>query len=114
MRAVGRRFAADGGGRALDDRTLDVRLEQPAGFFPLLLALFVTYPLARRVVEGGGQPWTDIENRVANVPYGLIQWQRGEMMVFEENPFYHGLRRGNIGRIEAPVINEYESLLKKF
>ncbi|HLE22692.1 MAG TPA: ABC transporter substrate-binding protein [Anaerolineales bacterium] len=112
--AEGEGSASDVGVRALDDRTLDVRLEQPAGFFPLLLALFVTYPLARRVVEGGGQPWTDIENLVGNGPYRLIQWQRGEMMVFEENPFYHGLRRGNIGRIEAPVINEYESLLKKF
>jgi len=102
------------GVQALDDRTLDVRLEQPAGFFPLLLATFVTYPLPRSVVEGRSQPWTEAKFLVGNGPFRLVEWQRGRKMIFETNPFYDGLRPGNVGRIEAPVIGDYEPLLKQF
>ncbi|MBM2843306.1 MAG: 4-phytase, partial [Anaerolineales bacterium] len=110
----GKAQASEIGVQALDDRTLDVRLEQPAGFFPLLLAHTSTYPLPRRVVEGSRQPWTDVENLVGNGPYRLTEWRPGERMVFERNPYYRGLARGNVGRIEAPVIGDYGPLLELF
>ena len=46
------------GVRALDDRTLEARLDRPAGYFPQLLTHPVTFPLPRWVVEGDRQPWT--------------------------------------------------------
>lgn len=105
---------SDVGVRALDDRTLEVRLEEPQGFFPLLLSMFVTYPLPRTVVDGPRQPWTEIESLVGNGPFRLAEWRRGEKMTFEPNPFYRGLRRGNVARIDAPVIGDYETVLVQF
>src|SRR3990172_5563029 len=110
----GKAQASEIGVQALDDRTLDVRLEQPAGFFPLLLAHTSTYPLPRRVVEGSRQPWTDVENLVGNGPYRLTEWRPGERVGFGRNPAYRGLARGNVGRIEAPVIGDYGPLLELF
>jgi len=98
----------------VDDRTLDVRLEQPAAFFPLLQTHSVTYPLPRRVVEGERQPWSAVGTLVGNGAYRLVEWERGQRLVFERNPFYRGLVRGNVGRVEAPVIHDYETPLKSF
>ncbi|MEK6588741.1 MAG: peptide ABC transporter substrate-binding protein, partial [Chloroflexota bacterium] len=112
--AEGKVPSAEVGVRAVDDLTLAVRLEQPAAFFPLLLTHSVTYPLSRRVVEGERQPWTAVENLVGNGAFRLAEWEAGQVMVFERNPFYRGLARGNVGRIEAPVIADYEALLRAF
>ena len=118
--AHGREFSegkapvTDFGVRAVDDRTLEVRLEQPAGYFLLLLTHCATFPLARRAVEGSRQPWTAVENLVGNGPYRLAEWAPGHKMVFERNPFYRGLARGNVARIEAPVIKDYDPVLRMY
>ncbi|HSB90181.1 MAG TPA: ABC transporter substrate-binding protein, partial [Anaerolineales bacterium] len=106
--AEGRGPADEVGVRALDDRTLEVRLDRPAAFFPLLLTHAVTYPLPRHVLEGDRQPWTEIDPFVGNGPYRLAEWRRGERLTFERNPFYRGLARGNVARIEAPVTLHYD------
>jgi ABC-type oligopeptide transport system substrate-binding subunit/tRNA A-37 threonylcarbamoyl transferase component Bud32 len=108
--AEGKVPAQDVGVRAVDERTLEVRLEQPAAYFPLLLTHAVTYPLPRRVVEGERQPWSAVGTLVGNGAYRLVEWEPGQRLLFDRNPFYRGLVRGNVGRVEAPVIHDYEAL----
>ncbi len=112
--AAGELDAGQLGVKALDSHTLEVRLSTPAAYFPLVLTLPVTYPLPRWVVEGDRQPWTDAANLVGNGAYRLTQRAAGEGMVLEWNPQYRGLARGNVGRVEAPVIEGYAPQLKTF
>ncbi len=112
--ATGQAGAADVGVKAIDDLTLEVRLERPASFFPQLLTHPVTFPLPRWVVEGEAQPWTRIESFVGNGAFNLGAWQPGKAVIFESNPRYRGLSRGNVTRVEAPVISDYEALLGDF
>ena len=110
----GKAPVTDVGVRAVDDRTLEVRLQQPAAYLLLLLTHCATFPLARSAVEGECQPWTAVENLVGNGPYRLAEWGPGQKMVFERNPFYRGLARGNVARIEAPVIKDYDPVLRMY
>jgi oligopeptide transport system substrate-binding protein len=112
--AEGRTAADEVGVRAVDDRTLEVHLEQPAAYFPLLLTHPATFPLPQHVVAGDRQPWTAVHNLVSNGPFRLAEWRPGDLMVFESNPFYRGLARGNLGRIEAPAITDYDRVLGMF
>jgi oligopeptide transport system substrate-binding protein len=102
------------GVQALDDRTLEARLDRPAGYFPQLLTHPVTFPLPRWVVEGDRQPWTAPGTIVCNGAWLLEAWERGKRMAFTRNPRYRGLSRGNAARIEAPVVEDHQALLPAF
>ena len=112
--AAGELDASQLGVKALDDHTLEVRLSAPAAYFPLVLTHPVTYPLPRWVIEGDRQPWLAAGNLVGNGAYRLTQWATGEGLVLEWNPQYRGLARGNVGRVEAPVIDGYPAQLSAF
>ncbi|MGB5932102.1 MAG: ABC transporter substrate-binding protein, partial [Anaerolineae bacterium] len=90
------------GVRALDDVNLEVELEGPTGYFLHLLAL--GYPLPRHIVEAHGASWTDLNNIVTNGPFRLTAWERGESMLLERNPAYHGRFTGNLQRVECSFL----------
>ena len=68
-------FGADGDDaavRAVDDRTLVVRLDRPVPYFDYLMAYNPLCPVPRHVVERYGKPmWTKPEHIVSNGPYRL-------------------------------------------
>jgi len=99
---------------ALDDLTLQVRLEEPTAYLPHLLAHPIAYPLPRWAVEGHGQPWTDPDNLVSNGAYRLVEWRHGEKLVLSKNPFYHGRFRGNAERVECPVFTDFGPVLEAY
>jgi len=78
------------GVRALDDHTLVVELEEPASYFPSLLAFVATYPLRSDVVEKYGMRWTEPSHIVTLGPYRLVRWDHHERVVLEANPLYWG------------------------
>ncbi len=84
------------GVRALDDFTLAVELEGPTSYLPYLLAFVAGYPMPRHVVEAHGDAWAEMEHVVTNGPFRLVSWERGESLVLERNPTYHGLFTGNV------------------
>ncbi|MDF3040568.1 MAG: extracellular solute-binding protein family 5, partial [Thermomicrobiales bacterium] len=49
--------AVDESIKALDDRTLQIQLERPAGYFPYVMATWVSYPSRQDLVEAGGDQW---------------------------------------------------------
>lgn len=112
--AAGDAEAAQLGVKALDEHTLEVRLSTPAAYFPMVLTHPVTYPLPRWVIEGARQPWTDAANLVGNGAYRLAELAAGEGVVLEWNPQFRGLARGNVGRVEAPLIDGYAVQLAEF
>ena len=99
---------------ALDDLTLEVRLEEPTAYLPHLLAHTIAYPLPRLAVEGHGQPWTDAGDLVSNGAYQLAEWQRGEKLVLSRNPFYHGPFPGNAERVECPLFTDFGPVLEAY
>jgi oligopeptide transport system substrate-binding protein len=99
---------------ALDDLTLEIRLEGPTAYLPHLLAHAIAYPLPRWAVEGHGQPWMDPDNLVSNGAYQLVEWRRGEKLVLGKNPFYHGRFPGNAERVECPVVTDFGPVLEAY
>jgi len=89
------------GVRALDELTLVVELEGPAGYFLHLLATSATYPVPRHVVGAKGAAWTEVGNIVTNGPFRLEAWQPGQPLVLSRNSDYHGRFSGNVQRVEA-------------
>lgn len=74
---------------AIDDQTLRITLNQAAGYFPFVMATWVTYPSRQDLVEAGGENWwQDPQYYVGNGPYKLASWTPNQEWVFERNEDY--------------------------
>ena len=92
------------GVRALDEMTLVVELEEPTSYFPHLLTYCPTFAVPEHVVEARREAWAEPDNIVTNGPFTLVAWKRGESMVLERNPGYHGHFTGNLQRVECSFL----------
>lgn len=71
---------------ALDDHTLEIRLEHAAPYLPQLLKHYTAYPIPKHVVERVGDAWTNPANIVVNGPYTLVRWWSNYIVHLERNP----------------------------
>jgi ABC-type oligopeptide transport system substrate-binding subunit/class 3 adenylate cyclase len=99
---------------ALDDRTLEVRLEGPTAYLPHLLAHPAAYPVPRCVAEAQGQLLVDPGTLTSNGPYQLLAWQPGEKILLGRNPFYRGRFPGNATRVECPLFTDFGPVLEGY
>ncbi len=85
--------------RAIDDRTLEVELENPCAFFLDLCAFHTCFPVRKDVIEKHGTNWTRAENLVCNGPYKLKEWRITDSLTLERNPRYW-----NAAKVRQPLI----------
>ncbi|MBO9351075.1 MAG: peptide ABC transporter substrate-binding protein [Thermomicrobium sp.] len=94
----------DVGVKALDDYTLQVTLEGPRGYFPILAAYIAAAPAHRPSVEKYGDKWTEAENIVCNGPFKLVRWEHDKIVVLEKNEKYWNAKNITLQRVERPII----------
>jgi oligopeptide transport system substrate-binding protein len=97
--------------KALDDRTLQIQLERSAGYFPYVMATWVSYPSRQDLVEAGGEQWWgDPRYYVGNGPFKLVSWTPNQEWVFERNDDYFRGKPG-VARIVYREISSSETEL---
>ena len=80
--------------KALDTRTLEIRLKHPVPYLLEAMKHYAWFPVHIASVEkhGGlatrGTAWTRVENFVGNGPFVLKQWQPNQVIVAEPSPTY--------------------------
>jgi len=76
------------GVRALDDRTLEVTLENPTSFFLDLCATPPLEPVPVKTIERYGDDWVKPGRMVNNGAYVLDQWRLNDKIRLRKNPYY--------------------------
>jgi oligopeptide transport system substrate-binding protein len=76
------------GVRAIDDLTLEIRLEGPTPYFLGVLTHSASYPVHRATVEQYGDRWARPGRLVSNGAYRLRDWVMQSHIVLERNPYY--------------------------
>jgi len=99
---------------ALDDLTLEVRLEGPTAYLPHLMAHTIAYPLPRWAMEAHGEAWTEAGKLVSNGAYRLEEWERGKRLALSKNPFYQGQFPGNAGSVVCPILSGFGPALDAY
>ena len=98
---------ADGsqiGVRAKDDWTLEVTLEGPRGYFPVLSAYLAALPAHRPSVEKHGDKWTEAGHIVCNGPFVLETWEHNKAMVLRKNKHFFGAQDVMLEKVTIPII----------
>jgi len=102
------------GVRALDDRSLEIKLLKPVPYFVQMLSEPFAYPVKKSVVEKFGDRWTRPERIVGNGPYNLIEWKVTDKIVMEKNPNYVDAASVQIKKIVALPIVERQTAVDLF
>ncbi|MDC9595119.1 ABC transporter substrate-binding protein, partial [Xenorhabdus sp. IM139775] len=108
---AGKKKVEELGVKALDDSTLEVRLEKPVGYFLQMLAFTIASPISEKVVEKYGEKWTQPEFFVSSGAFKLAEWNVNEKIVGVRNPYYWDNKNTVIDKvIYLPLSSENSDL----
>lgn len=92
------------GVKALDEKTLEVTLEQPTDFF-LSLTAFATYmPVRSDVVDSEGAWAKDPAKAISNGPFKLAEYTMGDQLVLVKNEEYWNKDNVKLEKIVGKMI----------
>ena len=101
------------GARAVDDHTLEVRLEYPAPYFLQLLDHTSAMPVHPQTIERHGATeqrdtdWTRPRSYVGNGPFTLEEWEIGEGILVRKSKYYWDRAAVSLAAIQFyPVENQ--------
>src|SRR2546428_4110382 len=96
--------ASQVGVKAKDDWTLEVTLEGPRGYFPVLAAYLAALPAYRPAVEKHGDKATEAANIVCNGPFTLEAWEHHKVIVLRKNKHFFGAKDITLEKVTIPII----------
>lgn len=99
---------------AIDDTTLEVRLEQPLPYFPQMVTHFTTFPVHQATVEAHGEDWTKPGNMVSNGAYVLTEHVPQEKLVRERNANYWDNDNTILEKVTSLVISDENVALTRY
>ncbi len=103
------------GVKAIDDKTLEVTLENVCPFFTEIVAFPTLVPLREDIVSANPDKWTlDPKTYVGNGPYVLKSWEHDSKLTFEKNNNYWGKANIVASRIEWFLMNDQNAILGAF
>lgn len=102
------------GVRALDPLTVEITLENPAPFFPQLLAHYVTFPIPQHAVERHGDDWVKPGNMVSNGAFVLDEWLPNTHVKLVKNPLFYDAENVAVDAVYFYPIEDARTALKMF
>lgn len=94
------------GVKALDDRTLEVTLENPTPFFLDLCATPPLEPVPMKVIEKYGDDWIKPGRIISNGAYMLEDWRINDSVRLKKNPYYWNTKNVALETVEALPISK--------
>ena len=103
------------GVRALDDRTVEIRLENPTPYFLQLLAFYPFSFVHKGCLEQHGSPaWTRPENIVGNGAFRLVSRRLRDRIRLERNEHYWGRKNIRLNVIDALSVDNRTTALNLY
>ena len=98
------------GVKALDPKTLEITLEGPRSYFPVLMGYYASFPANRKAVEEFSDTWTEAANIVCNGPYTLTSWDHFQQYTIERNSGYWNASVLSLTKITQSILSNEEAL----
>jgi oligopeptide transport system substrate-binding protein len=109
---TGKGSAEDVGVKALDDKTLQVRLKEPIPYF-LSLTSFITYsPQRKDIVEKYGDEYAkDADKMVYNGPFVMSEWSHQNSYQFSKNEKYWDRKNVHLDEVNVRIVPDAEEAM---
>lgn len=93
--------------KALDDTTVEIKLENPQPTFTLVLSLWMTFPSPSHIVKTSSEPWPDVTKLAYNGPYKIQEYKAKDQAVLVRNDNFWGTP-ANIDKITMKYIDKLD------
>lgn len=106
----------DVGIKALDDKTLEVKLKTPTAYFTGLTAFYTLFPVHQASVEGNPE-WANDPNTtpiVSNGAFKIAEWNKGSNVLLEKNPNYYDADKVNLDGIDFAMLEDNNTSYSKY
>lgn len=100
--------------KAIDDKTLEIKLAHPAPYFLAQLTHQTAFPVPRHVVEKHGEDWTKPENIVVNGAYKLVEWVPNVHVKLVKNESFHAADSVAIDEVIYYALEDRTAMQKRF
>ncbi|MFY0544530.1 peptide ABC transporter substrate-binding protein [Brevibacillus sp. H7] len=110
----GQAKAGDVGVKALDEKTLQVTLENPTPYFLELTSFYTYYPVNKKVVESNPNWATDAKTHVGNGPFKMESWEHKNKLVLVKNDNYWDKDAVKLDKIEFSMVEDENTELSMF
>lgn len=105
----------DVGVKALDEKTLEVKLVNPTPFFQELTAFYTYLPFNSKVAEANPDWANDAgENYTTNGPFHMIEWAHSDKIILEKSDTYWDKDAVKLEKIEMIMVNDGNTELSMF
>ena len=102
------------GVRAIDDKTLEVTLENPTGYFLELLTHYTSFPVPKHVIDKYGADWVKPGNIVGNGAFRIIEWTPNSRVVAEKNPEFYDAANVKVDQVIYYPDEDRNEVTKRF
>lgn len=99
---------------AVDEKTLEVVLAAPTGFFLDLLTNPAFFPINHKVAEENPSWHAEAKSFVANGPFKLESWDHNSEMVFAKNPEYWDADAVKLDKVHFAMVNDNNTQYQMF
>lgn len=107
--------ASQVGVKAIDPQTLEVTLEGPRGYWPILTAYASALPANQKAVQKWGDKWTDPgaigEGMWSNGPFKLTAWEHNKSWTVVKNDGYWDASNITITNVPTQIVAQEQTLL---
>jgi len=95
------------GVKALDEKTLEVKLESPTKYFLSLMGFLSFLPSNPGSVEKEGEKYaSDADKMLYNGPFILSKWNHQDSLVLEKNPNYWNKDAIKLDKVQISIVPE--------
>ena len=104
------------GVKAIDDYTLEIKLQEACSYFEAMLCYTAFYPLrADCVVEDGTGYWAwEVERSITNGKMKMVYCDEEQEIVLEKNPLYHDADSVALDKLVIKLVDDTNTTLQLF
>lgn len=101
------------GVKAIDDYTLEVKLENPLPYFLHLVSFYTFLPLNEKAYNeiGADKYATDADKFVTNGPYKMVSWEHENNIEFTKNPDYWNAENFSVENVKYVMLKDENASL---
>ena len=92
--------------KAIDDKTLEVGLESPTGYFLELTAFYTYYPVNKKIVEANPDWAKNADTHISNGPFTLTEWVHDASIKIRKNDNYYDAASVKLDGVDFTIIDD--------